>query len=335
MTTVPNLVQPRQNVDLRGVGKQVARNAGGATVAAFFEANRGAIASVLPVHMGPDRMLKIALRCLRTSPKLMDCTVDSLFGAVVTCAQLGLEPNTPQGHVYLIPFENRKKQTTEVQVIVGYKGLVDLARRSGEIESISARVVCRNDTFEVDYGTDDRIVHKPQIEGERGGVIGFYAVARLKGGGVQFEFMSKREVDAVMRATQSKGNYGPWRDHYEEMGRKTLIRRLSKYLPMSIELANASALDDRAEVGKPQGLASVLEGEFVVEDEDDIIDPETGEVHEDTRPLAHTPDAPPQETQQRQYDDATAAQQAKTNPHQTDQAQYRARGRRSLMPEGA
>lgn len=246
--------------ELRSAGKQVARQAGGGTVAAFFEANKDAIKAVLPQHMTPDRMLKIALRALRTTPKLMDCTIESLFGSVVSCAQLGLEPNTPQGHVYLIPFENRKKQQTEVQVIIGYKGLIDLARRSGEIVSISSRVVYSNDKFSLLLGTDDQIEHVPEILKERGAVVGFYAVAKLKDGGVQFEFMSKREVDDVMKSTQSRGNYGPWKDHYEEMGRKTVIRRLCKYLPMSIELATATALDGRAERGEAQGLSQVLEG---------------------------------------------------------------------------
>lgn len=329
----PQLAAPRQAVDLRGAGRQVAKHAGGNTVAAFFEANKGAISAVLPQHMTADRMLKIALRCLRTTPKLMDCTLESLFGAVITCSQHGLEPNTPLGHVYLIPFENKRKQSVEVQVIVGYKGMIDLAMRSGKIESISSRTVCKNDHFEIDYGTDDRIIHKPMINGDRGPVIGFYAVAKLKGGGTQFEFMSKLEVDKIMRSTQSGGRYGPWHDNYDEMGKKTPIRRLFKYLPMSIEMANAYALDERADTGKTQALSSVLEGDFVVpafdDDEDDTdhaIDcgPQTGEVipHQQAiRPqgedseLVHVPD-------QQESDPASIATTGRV----------RGRGRPTLFP---
>ena len=251
--------------DMRGVGKQVARAAGGATVQQFFEQNKAAIGAVLPKHMTPERMVKIALRCLRVTPKLMDCTLDSLMGAVITCAQLGLEPNTPQGHIYLIPFKNTKKGVTEVQVIIGYKGLIDLARRSGEIESISARVVYDRDEFAVDYGTDDRIIHKPYMDGDAGDIRGFYAVAKLRGGGTQFEFMPTSRVNVIRDGSQGYiqakryNNSNPWISNYDEMGRKTLIRRLTKYLPMSIELAGAVSLDERGDRGVVD-FGKVLEG---------------------------------------------------------------------------
>lgn len=267
MSAAQQAAPSRSLVDLRGVGKQVAKSAGGATVAQFFEANRSAIEAVLPKHMTADRMLKIALRALRTTPKLMQCTVDSLFGAVVTAAQLGLEPNTPQGHLYFIPFENRRKGVTEVQVITGYKGLVDLARRSGEIVSISSRVVYAGDEFEIEYGTEERIRHVPNLQGDAGPVIGFYAVAKLKDGGTQFEFMSLSQVERIRNDSQGYKTalrYGKtdsvWHLHMEQMGRKTLIRRLSNYLPMSIELAGALDLDARAERGEVQGLGAVLDG---------------------------------------------------------------------------
>jgi recombination protein RecT len=252
-----------------GLSKQVAREAGGALVGAFFEQNKAALAAVLPKHMAPDRMVKIALRCLRTTPKLMDCTLESLFGAVITCAQLGLEPNTPQGHIYLIPFENKRARKFEVQVIIGYKGLVDLARRSGEIESISTRAVFENDDFEIDYGTDEGIRYRPRLNGEQGEVIGFYAVAKMKGGGTQFEFMSRSAVEAIRDGSQGYQSAKrfpkdgvikhPWVQNFEEMGRKTTIRRIAKYLPSSIELAGALALDGAAG-DRAQGLDKVLEG---------------------------------------------------------------------------
>jgi len=273
--------------DVRKAGKQIASQAGGATVAAFFEANKASIQAVLPAHIKPERMLKIALGAIRQVPQLLECTVESLFGATVLCSQLGLEPNTPMGQAYLIPFRNRKKGITEVQFIAGYKGLIDLARRSGQIESISARVVHENDDFDIQYGTVDEIMHRPALS-DRGRIIGFYAVAKLKDGGKQFEFMSKAEIDIVMAGTQSKGAYGPWKDNYQEMGRKTVIRRLTKYLPMSIELATAAAVDARGEIDHGQALDNVLSGEYSVDDpeapqaslghEGEVIDTATGEV---------------------------------------------------------
>ena len=169
-------------------------------------------------------------------------------------------------------------------MIVGYKGLIDLARRSGQIVSIAAHEVCEEDEFDMIYGLDEKLEHRPAMK-DRGAIIGFYAVAKLTGGGHAFEFMSRQEVDAIMHASQSKGNYGPWKDHYTEMGRKTVIRRLSKYLPLSIEFQAAAALDDMASRGQDQRLDdNTIDGEFAFIGSGDefgsaeTVDQETGEV---------------------------------------------------------
>jgi recombination protein RecT len=270
---------------------------GGSNVQQFFEANKNALAAVLPKHMHADRMLKVAMHALRTTPALSQCNVQSLMGAVVQCSQLGLEPNTVLGHAYLVPFNNKKARKTDVQLILGYKGLIDLARRSGQIESIGAYPVHENDDFHIRYGTDPGIDHSPSIDGERGRVIGFYAVARFKGGGHQFEFMSRHEVDQVMASSQSRGKYGPWAEHYVEMGRKTVIRRLAKYLPLSIEFATAATLDGMAEAGRDQNLDGVLDGEYSVMPDDapqalDESEPEEAPPETEEPPPAD----PPQET---------------------------------------
>lgn len=269
--------------ELKQTSKMVARDAGIGKVKAFFEAQRGTLAAVLPKHVGADRMLKIALGALRTTPKLMNCSVESLMGAVVQCSQLGLEPNTPLGHAYLIPFENRRKNITEVQIVLGYKGLIDLARRSGQIVSIAAHEVCQNDEFTYAYGLAEELVHKPAI-GERGPVVAFYAVAKLQGGGHAFEVMSSHQINEIRDASQNykfakdKGST-VWGQHYAEMGRKTVLRRLFKYLPVSIEMAQASALDELSVLGRGQALDSVLEGDYITPAPDDEeIDEETGEV---------------------------------------------------------
>lgn len=283
----PKLVDPGKIAEIQKAGKMIAKEAGGTLVSDFFEANKDAIRAVLPQHMTPDRMTKIALRALRTTPKLMQCSLSSLFGAVVTCAQFGLEPNTPQGHIYLIPFENKKKGVIEVQIVIGYKGLIDLARRSGQIVSISAREVYSNDEFKVSLGTDERIIHTPCLTGDRGQVVGFYAVAKLKDGGTQFEFMSVADVNAIRDASQGYKTAvrfakpgvplnTPWATHYVQMALKTVARRLAKWLPMSIEMANAVALDERHDANLTQGLDTVLEGELAV------LDAETQEAEEES-----------------------------------------------------
>lgn len=290
--------------DLKQASKLPAKQAGGGTVAAFFDKNKATLQAVLPKHVSPERMLKIALGALRTTPKLMDCTVESLFGAVVQCAQLGLEPNTPMGHVYLIPFDKKKQQggqwiveRTDVQIVIGYKGMLDLARRSGQIISISAHEVCERDEFDYAYGLEERLHHKPAL-GDRGQIVAFYAVAKLKDGGHCFEVMSRAQVEEIRNDSQGykaaeinakkykKNADSPWHNNFGEMGRKTVTRRLFKWLPMSIEMATASALEGRAEAGQTQELDTVLSGEFSVidpdaplleSDSDEIIDELTGE----------------------------------------------------------
>jgi len=167
----------------------------------------------------------------------------------------------------LIPFRNRKKNRTDVQVIVGYKGLIDLARRSGQIVSIAAHEVYANDEFDYMYGLKEKLEHKP-ADGERGEIKYFYAVAHMKDGGHAFEVMTKAAVDLIMLKTQSKGESGPWKDHYAEMGRKTLIRRLAKYLPLSVDMARAVNLDEMSATGTDQALDRALEGDFETVDAD-------------------------------------------------------------------
>jgi recombination protein RecT len=284
MSTTNPIAKFKDPAELKKAGKEIAKNAGGETVLAFFNQNKGTIEAVLPKHISPDRMLKIAMGALRTTPKLMQCTIQSLLGAVVQCAQLGLEPNTPMGHVYLIPFEKKKKERgewivagTEVQIVIGYRGMLDLARRSGQIVSISAHEVCRNDQFDYSYGLDEHLHHRPAMD-ERGDVIAFYAVAKLKDGGHSFEVMSRHQVETIRDNSQGykaalisaerykKNPDTPWVNHFVEMGRKTVTRRLFKWLPMSIEMATAVALDDHSEMGKSQALDNVLSGEFSVDD---------------------------------------------------------------------
>lgn len=244
-------------------------------IAHLLNTKKAEIAKMLPKHLNAERLLKVAQIAATTTPALAKCDVASLVGAIGQCAQMGLEPNTVLGHAYLVPFNTKRKDVNgnerwvnSVQVIIGYKGLIDLARRSGQIISIAAHEVCEADHFELVYGLDEKLEHKPALQ-DRGKVIGFYAVAKLKDGGYSFEFMSLQQVHEIMRASQSKGNYGPWKDNFVEMGRKTVIRRLAKYLPLSIEFQTAAALDGMAEAGKDQNIEStIIDGEFTVMPED-------------------------------------------------------------------
>lgn len=256
-------------------------------IAYLLEKKKGELAKMLPRTLSIERLLKVAQIAATTTPALAKCDVPSLVGAIGQCAQMGLEPNTVLGHAYLVPFNTKRKDAdgnerwvNSVQVIIGYKGLIDLARRSGQIVSIAAHEVCKNDAFELVYGLDEKLNHTPAL-GERGDLIGFYAVAKLKDGGHCCEFMSVHQVQEIMVGTQSKGKYGPWKEHFVEMGRKTVIRRLAKYLPLSVEFQTAAALDSMAEGGKDQHL-DAIDGEFTLLPDDapvgGEVDQETGEI---------------------------------------------------------
>lgn len=267
-------------------------------IAYLLETKKHELAKMLPRTLSIDRLLKVAQIAATTTPALAKCDVASLVGAIGQCAQMGLEPNTVLGHAYLVPFNTKRKDgngverwVNSVQVIIGYKGLIDLARRSGQIVSIAAHEVCENDNFELVYGLDEKLNHTPAM-GDRGPVIGFYAVAKLKDGGHSFEFMSLHQVQEIAAATQSKGKYGPWKDHFTEMGRKTVIRRLAKYLPLSIEFHTAAALDSMADAGRDQHLEAI-DGEFLqVPDADGpYIDNDTGEITEQQEQAQREPAA--------------------------------------------
>ena len=242
------------------------------TISGFLETYKSEIARALPKHMDADRMARIALTECRKTPALLKCKPESLFGAVIQASQLGLEPGGALGHCYLIPFGQ------DVQFIVGYRGMVDLARRSGQIVSLEAHPVYEGDTFDCSFGLDSTLKHIPNwTDSSRAhpDKLRFvYAVAKLKDGGIQFEVMSRAEVDAI-RARSKAGRSGPWVSDYTAMAIKTVIRRLFKYLPVSIELAKATALDERAESDLSQ------ENEFVIEGISEEIDRDTGEITAD------------------------------------------------------
>lgn len=219
---------------------------------------QGQLAAALPGSRGltPERFIRVVMTEVRQNPQLLACTRESFLSCLMDSAALGLEPG-PLGHAYLIPFRDNKKGVTECTLILGYKGLIDLARRSGEILSLKARAVYEQDFFEFEEGLEDRLVHRPNLSAEDPGQLTHaYAVARFKGGSYAFRVMARREIDAVRARSRSKDR-GPWVDFFESMACKTVIRKManSGELPLAIELATAIAMDERREYGLDQGVA--------------------------------------------------------------------------------
>lgn len=237
------------------------------SIMGMLDKMQGEIARCLPKHLTPERMTRIAMTELRKTPKLQECDPMSFIAAIMQASQLGLEPGV-MGSCYLIPFNNKRTGKVECTFMPGYRGFLDLARRSGQIISLVARSVFSNDEFHYEFGLKENIIHKPNME-DRGQLVAVYAVALLKDGGHQFEVMSKREVDTVREGSQSKNN-GPWVTHYEEMAKKTVLRKLFKWLPCSVELQKAVSLDEQQMSGN-QNIKAAASEEF---DMDFVIDAE-------------------------------------------------------------
>ena len=222
------------------------------------------MAMALPKNLTAERLTRIVMTEVRKTPALLNCNQESFFGAVLQCAQLGLEPGSALGHCYLLPFGNGKARDgrPNCQLIIGYRGMIDLARRSGQIQSINAYVVHEADDFEYELGLHPDIHHKPSPLADRGPVTYVYAVAVLKGGGVQFEVMSRAEVEAV-RAQSKAGKSGPWVTHWDEMARKSVVRKLFKYLPVSIEAVRAVEIDEKSDRGEIVTEEDFINGQYV------------------------------------------------------------------------
>lgn len=208
------------------------------TVKDYLEKAKGAIAQALPRHLNADRFLKTVMVSLNQNPKLMSCTKDSILNCVMAAAQLGLEPG-PLGHVYLIPYENRNAGTVVAQFQLGYKGLLEIVTRSGQIEVINAFPICEKDKVVSELGFNERL-EITQATGDRGPVVAYVAYAKTKSGGKVYKIMTKAEVEKHMKKySKAYAQSGSaWTTSFDEMATKTVLIQIMKYLPKSIELQN-------------------------------------------------------------------------------------------------
>ena len=230
------------------------------------------IEAALPSVITTERFTRMALTAVSSNPKLANCTPKSFMGALMNAAQLGLEPNTPLGQAYLIPY--KIKGVDEVQFQIGYKGMIDLAHRSGEFKNIEARVVCENDEFEYEYGLEPKLVHRP-AKSNRGKPIYYYAVFTLVNGGFGFEVMSKEEINMHKnKYSQAAGSkYSPWSTNFDDMAKKTVLKRVLKYAPIRTEFARKINNDETIKTELSDDMNNVIpeETEAYVVDEDGVI----------------------------------------------------------------
>jgi len=214
-----------------------------ATMHQYVNQMMNEIKRALPAVITPERFTRIVLSALSTNPKLSETTPQSFLGAMMTAAQLGVEPNTPLGQAYLIPYYNNKTKRSECQFQLGYKGLIDLAYRSGDVTIIQAQVAYENDDFEYSFGLEPTLRHVP-ARSDRGEPTHVYGVFRTKDGGYGFEVMSMDDVRAHARKYSKSFDNGPWQTNFEEMAKKVVLKRVLKYAPLKSEFMRGLAADE-------------------------------------------------------------------------------------------
>lgn len=259
-----NLAQRVQNNNL---AQQNGGAGGEVSIEAKIRSMETQFQLAMPKGVEAAQLVRDAITVVRQNPKLAQCEPTSLLGSLMTCAQLGLRPGIGAlGHAYILPFWSGKNRRFEAQFILGYQGMVELAQRSGKIASISARIVYANDTFDVDYGLEEKLIHKPVLFGAKGDSIGYYAVVKFTTGGHTFIFANKSEIeehrDKFATAKTKEGRiFGPWVDHFDAMAQKTVLRELFKFMPKSTEIQNAIVADEtiRLDYSPTADLAQVSE----------------------------------------------------------------------------
>jgi recombination protein RecT len=218
------------------------------------------IARALPRHLTPERLIRMAVTAFQRTPGLQKCSPISIVGCVIQAGELGLDLSGPLGQAYMVPYFNKHTRQQEAQFQIGYRGLVKLAFNSGKVSHFNAHEVCERDQFFFEYGTNQRLSHRPALT-DRGDVIGYYSVLKMKDGSADFEFMSVEDInkhrDRYSKSADRQDS--PWQTAFDEMAKKTVIRRLAKRAPVSAEMQAAAALDELGENGVPQGLGVGLE----------------------------------------------------------------------------
>ena len=242
------------------------------TIFDVIQAGAKQFATALPKHINSDRFVRIAITTIRQNPKLAQCNQESLLGALMVSAQLGLEPGV-LGQCYLIPYGR------ECQFQIGYKGMIELLRRSGQLKDIYAYSVYENDEFEMTYGLDRDLKHKPNLQ-NKGNFIGCYCVAVLKDDARAFEYMTKEEIEAHGKKFSKTYGNGPWKTDFEAMAHKTVVKKMLKWLPLSVEFLEMANKDEKTFKVADEKTGETEE--IIVLDDGMVVNGETGEIIKDS-----------------------------------------------------
>lgn len=234
----------------------------------------GAIQKALPSVMTPERFTRITLSAISNNKELQNCTPITFVAAMMQAAQLGLEPNTPLGQAYLIPYRNHG--VLECQYQTGYQGMLDLAYRTKQYKHIGAEVVYANDEFDYELGLDPKLTHKP-AKSNRGEPVFYYACYTLLNGGQSFVVMSKDDmVEYKNKFSKATSAMSPWNTNFDSMAKKTVLKQLLKYAPKSADMAHAISADESVKSGIDQDMSTVAA------DNIDIIEADATEINSGT-----------------------------------------------------
>lgn len=259
-----------------------------ATIKDQIKQMQSQFALAMPRGMEAAQLVRDAITVISANPKLAQCDPTSVLGSLMTCAQLGLRPNV-LGQAYVLPRWSSKARGFEASFQIGYQGLIELAYRTGRIQSLIAREVHENDHFDVDYGTADSLIHKPLLTGDRGPVIAYYAVVKYEPQGQAFLVASRSDIekhrDKFASARTKEGKiFGPWVDHFDSMALKTVVLMLAKWMPKSTEFAGAISADEgvRVDLSPTADLATATEHDYIdAETVDETPEPEPEAVPDD------------------------------------------------------
>ena len=263
----------RNSLTSGNTGTMVKKENKSKTIFDVIQAGAKQFATALPKHVNSERFVRIAITTIRQNPKLAQCNQESLLGALMVSAQLGLEPGV-LGQCYLIPYGR------ECQFQIGYKGMIELLRRSGQLKDIYAYSVYENDEFEMTYGLDRDLKHKPNLQ-NKGNFIGCYCVAVLKDDARAFEYMTKEEIEAHGKKFSKTYGNGPWKTDFEAMAHKTVVKKMLKWLPVSVEFLEMANKDEKTFKVADEKTGETEE--IIVLEDGMVVNGETGEVIEEPK----------------------------------------------------
>lgn len=248
------------------------------------------VKKALPSMISEERFVRMITTAISSNPDLAKCTQTSFMGAMMSAAQLGLEPNTPLGQAYLIPYKN--KGTLEVQFQIGYRGYIELAHRSGQFKVIEARTVYERDEFDYCYGLDSYLKHKPAMV-DRGKPISYYALYKLVNGGYGFEVMSIDDVkEHAKQHSKSYGsNFSPWKNSFDAMAKKTALKKVLKYAPLNSEFRKIVESDSSIKTKISENMTDIeneIEYEYEYEEAEVVEDYNTDQPEAETPKTAET-----------------------------------------------